>query len=66
MTGKRRYEQATAFLGDTADRWCPACLKSSASRTPVHLLTTSGPRTIGELIICEECGWSPYDSKEQQ
>ena len=54
------HEEATPFVGDITTHWCDQCQRSTLQKAPIHILTSDGPRRIGEWAVCEGCGHSPY------
>lgn len=53
-------EEVTPFVGEPTTHWCDQCQRSMLHKAAIHILTSDGPRRIGEWAVCEGCGYSPY------
>ncbi|MFI9845049.1 hypothetical protein ACIHFD_49080 [Nonomuraea sp. NPDC051941] len=53
-------EEGMIGLGELREEWCPVCRQNTASAADIHLFDAEGGHRVGMLVMCGECGWSPF------
>lgn len=60
------FENVTAHLGELQPTTCPQCGSDDLLTAKVCGLTSTSSRVMGEMAVCHGCGWSPWQSADDE